>query len=148
MANMIPDRDEPMPSISLTALIDVVFLLLIFFMVTTTFTEQANIEIALPESQTANAENEQRRIVVVIDAQGAVSVQAPGAQGFKRLSNGSVAAVSQALGDAARGQTLPVVIRADKASNHEAMIRVLDGARRAGLAQIAFATFTGGADGQ
>ena len=67
-------QQEPL-NINLTPLIDVVFLLLIFFMVTTTFTRETQLEVSLPEASSAQAASqEQERIDIIIDADSQYSV--------------------------------------------------------------------------
>jgi len=62
--------DEDEPEVNLTPLIDVVFLLLIFFMVSTTFEQQSRIQIELPEATATAAETENETLEIVIDTQG------------------------------------------------------------------------------
>ncbi|MDH3900087.1 MAG: biopolymer transporter ExbD, partial [Gammaproteobacteria bacterium] len=67
--NLQPDNEDE-PEINLTPLIDVVFLLLIFFMVSTTFEHQSRIQIELPEATAAASKPDSESLEIIIDAQG------------------------------------------------------------------------------
>lgn len=127
------DTDEP--DINLTPLIDVVFLLLIFFMVSTTFEHQSRIEIELPEATADATQQEEETLEILIDAQGRYFL------GDQQVINSELktlkTAISKAVGN--RG-TLPVIIRADANTPHQAVIRVLDATSQLGLTHISLAT--------
>lgn len=127
------DTDEP--DINLTPLIDVVFLLLIFFMVSTTFEHQSRIQIELPEATTDATAQEDDRLEIMVDEQGRYFI------GDQQVINSELktlkAAISKAVGD--RGE-LPVTIRADANTPHQAVIRVLDATSQLGLTHISLAT--------
>ena len=127
--------------INLTPLIDVVFLLLIFFMVTTTFSRQAEIEIQLPEAGSAERRERPESLSIEIDADGEFAVRSPGEKTARVLINRRGETLRRALRLAAAGRKeITVVISADRRTPHEAVIRALDAARREGLLQITFAT--------
>ena len=132
--NFRPQRPSD-TDVNITPLIDVVFLLLIFFMVSTTFEHESEIRIALPEASKEQLQAREDLILVNIDAHEQVYI------GDEALADTGVAAISAALreqvGDAG---DLPVVIRADAAVSHQAVIKVMDAARQSGLVNIAFAT--------
>jgi len=121
--------------VNITPLIDVVFLLLIFFMVSTTFEHESEITVALPEASAEQLQTREDLILVHIDANEQVYI------GAEPLAGAGVAAISAALREQA-GETgaMPVVIRADAAVSHQAVIEVMDAARQSGLVNIAFAT--------
>lgn len=122
------------PEINLTPLIDVVFLLLIFFMVSTTFQREAEISIELPEASERAAESKEKRIEVSIDAAGRFYVNG------RQLVNKQPKTVKQALAQAAEGNTsLPVVISADANTPHQSVVAVMDAARQLGLVRLTFA---------
>ncbi|ROR32652.1 ExbD/TolR family protein [Inmirania thermothiophila] len=129
-------REPEEPSVNLTPLIDVVFLLLIFFMVSTTFQREAELEIQLPEASGEPREEAPKELEVAIDAQGRYFVDR------QALANTRLATLVRALEQAVRegGRERPVVILADGRTPHEAVIRALDAARRVGLYRITFAT--------
>ena len=122
------------PEVSLTALIDVVFLLLIFFMVSTTFEWRTELGIELPEASAEESDAEEAVVEVVIDAGGSVRVEG------QRIDDPAAGALSQALTVAARGLESPrVVVSADARTPHQSVVAVMDAARRAGLYRLTFA---------
>ena len=121
--------------INITPLIDVVFLLLIFFMVSTTFERESEIRIALPEASEEQVEVRDDIILVAIDANEQVYI------GDEPLVDTGVATIGAALKEQAdRLADAPVVIRADAGVSHQAVIKVMDAARQSGLVNITFAT--------
>jgi len=132
--NLQPGGEDE-PEVNLTPLIDVVFLLLIFFMVSTTFEHQSRIQIELPEATATPEELEEESLEIVIDAQGRYFI------GEEQVVNTELktlkSAISKAVGD--RG-TVPVTIRADASTPHQAVITALDATSQLGLTQISLAT--------
>ena len=129
------DQDEP--EINLTPLIDVVFLLLIFFMVSTTFEQQSSIQIELPESSATPTESEVESLEIVIDAQGRYFI------GDRQVVNTQLKTLKAAISKAVEGrEELTVIIRADASTPHQAVITALDATSQLGLTQISLATST------
>ena len=134
-------------AVELTPLIDVVFLLLIFFMVSTTFVRETALGIRLPNAQGDAASREPGDIEVQIGAAGDYVVDG------HRLAGDDVAALQTALATAA-AQTdrfgATVVVAADAGTRHDAVVRVLDAARRAGLTDVSLLTdnANSGAEGE
>ena len=129
-------------TINLTPLIDIVFLLLIFFMVSTTFSKESQLRIRLPDAS-PDAEVEQRpsRLVVAITKSGDYSIRGPNESTGHHLLSRERAVLSQAMAKVAQGiDDLVVVIRADRKTPHEAVVRAMDVARRLGLVRITFST--------
>jgi len=125
------ERDSP--EINLTPLIDVVFLLLIFFMVSTTFEWRSELGIELPEASAQAGDRDEEAIGVIIDAAGEVRVQG------RVLDDPDTGDLTRALSAAARGlDSPPVIISADAATPHQAVVTVMDAARRAGLYKLTF----------
>ena len=125
-------RDSP--EISLTALIDVVFLLLIFFMVSTTFEWRSELSIELPEASARGNTSDGTVVDVAIDAAGNVRVDG------HRLQGAEVRTLRRALVSAARGLDSPqVVVSADARTPHQSVVTVMDAAREAGLYRLTFA---------
>lgn len=123
--------------VNLTPLIDVVFLLLIFFMVSTTFTKESHLEIDLPEATGDPQTVSQRQIDVVVDAQGGYAVNG------KSLLNNQLVTLERALLDASGGETkLPFVITGDANSSYQAIISVMDTASKLGFVNISMTTKT------
>jgi biopolymer transport protein ExbD len=134
--NLQPGGEDE-PEVNLTPLIDVVFLLLIFFMVSTTFEHQSRIQIELPEATASPDEIEKESIEIIIDAQGRYFI------GEEQVVNTELktlkSALSKALGDR---KAVPVTIRADASTPHQAVITALDATSQLGLTQISLATST------
>ena len=130
-------RHKPdQPDINLTPLIDVVFLLLIFFMVSTTFKEDGRLRLQLPQADGEPVSADALAMVeVVIDAGGGFYVD------HRQVAGSSAPGLRQAL-EAVVGarRDLPVLIKADAATPHQAVMTALDVAGQLGLRQIAFAT--------
>ena len=129
-------------TINLTPLIDIVFLLLIFFMVSTTFSKESQLRIRLPDAS-PDAEVEQRpsRLVVAITKSGDYSIRGPNESTGHHLLSRERSVLAQAMAKGAQGtDELVVVIRADRNTPHEAVVRVMDVARKLGLVRITFAT--------
>jgi len=129
-------------TINLTPLIDIVFLLLIFFMVSTTFSKESQLRIRLPDAS-PDAEVEQRpsRLVVAITKSGDYSIRGPNESTGHHLLSRERSVLAEAMAKGAQGtDELVVVIRADRKTPHEAVVRVMDVARKLGLVRITFAT--------
>jgi len=132
--NLRPNRPDP-PDINLTPLIDVVFLLLIFFMVSTTFKEDARIRVQLPEAQGEEVTTEEPQVLeIVIDASGSFYVN------DRMVVDRSLKTLKKAIAGAA-GEDLetPVVIKADARTPHQAVMTAMDAASQLGLLRFAFA---------
>jgi biopolymer transport protein ExbD len=132
--NFRPTRDQEV-DINLTPLIDVVFLLLIFFMVSTTFIKESEIDLTLPQASEELREDPVDKIEVSIDREGNVFVNG------RALLNAKVGTIRQALADARSDAGDPVVIiSADAAATHQGVVDVMDAARQADLYRITFPT--------
>lgn len=126
-------RDEV--DLDITPLIDVVFLLLIFFMVSTTFEHNSEINITLPSSSKEITEAKPDAVNVGLDAQGNVYIN------DKSLVNAQLETIKAALSDALVGlNEPPIIISADSNATHQSVVRVMDAARQLGLVKITFAT--------
>jgi biopolymer transport protein ExbD len=132
--NLQPGGEDE-PDVNLTPLIDVVFLLLIFFMVSTTFEHQSRIQIELPEATASPVEVDEESIEIIIDAQGRYFI------GEEQVVNTELktlkSAISKAVGER---ETVPVTIRADAKTPHQAVITALDATSQLGLIHISLAT--------
>lgn len=121
--------------INLTPLIDVVFLLLIFFMVSTTFNRDSELSIELPSASAEARKRQPDSIQVAIDAQGRFYVNG------RQLLNTQSKTVRQALKDAAGDkESPPIIINADAKTPHQAVVQVMDAARKLGFVRLTFAT--------
>ena len=125
-------RDDP--EINLTPLIDVVFLLLIFFMVTTTFVREAGVEITLPEADAKAVQDETDTLELAVDSAGEYYL------GGKALINRERATLIRALEEAMEGvEVTGLIIRADAGTPHGAVVRAMDAAGQVGIERIAIA---------
>ncbi|AZT84185.1 biopolymer transporter ExbD [Marinobacter sp. NP-4(2019)] len=122
--------------VDLTPLIDVVFLLLIFFMVSTTFTRESHLQVELPQaSAEARAEAEVREIDVVINAEGQYILN------DRTLVNNRRETLERAVRELSEGDnSLPYVITADARTPHEFVVRAMDVAGRLGFAKLSITT--------
>jgi biopolymer transport protein ExbD len=126
-------KDEP--EINLIPLIDVLLVILIFLMVTTTYARFAELQINLPEAQGDSAKETPAQINVNVDASGNYQVNESG------VPDTGVDAIASALTRAAGNQKDPVVvIGADARATHQSVIRVMDAARRVGFNRVTFVT--------
>lgn len=120
--------------LNLTPLIDVVFLLLIFFMVSTTFERQSEINITLPEASEEYTETEPDAVNVDIDMQGRIYIN------DQALVNSQILTIREAMRDVMLDlDDPPVIISADAQATHQMVVRVMDAARQLGLVKITFA---------
>lgn len=132
--NLRPLRREE-PEVNLTALIDVVFLLLIFFMVSTTFQRESELKIELPEASGEVVEAPVEALEIIIDAQGRYFLK--GEQVLNEELPTLRRAIEKALGEQ---KEPPVIIRADARTPHQAVVRAMDAASQLGLFRISLAT--------
>lgn len=132
------EQDET--AIELTPLIDVVFLLLIFFMISTTFTKETKLKINLPAAS-GDAEVEQLSTLEVQVSEGSEYAISTNQDATGRaLINSNRATLLKALSEYQETDNLLLIIRADRKAPHDAVIRVLDVAQQLGLSNVTFAT--------
>ncbi|MEM6709016.1 MAG: biopolymer transporter ExbD [Pseudomonadota bacterium] len=122
--------------VDLTPLIDVVFLLLIFFMVSTTFIRETQLKINLPEADGELQEIQGQVIEVVIDARGEYAVNG------RLLVNNELPTLVRALQELAPSvdKSEPVIVTADAKAQHQAVVRAMDAAGKVGLTRISITT--------
>ena len=132
--NLRRSRSEE-PDVNLTPLIDVVFILLLFFMVSTTFQRESEINIELPEASAEPVEEREEMLELVIDAEGHyfIDEQQVVNTELKTLKG----AIRKAVGER---EAMPVIIRADARTPHQAVVRALDATSQLGLVHISLAT--------
>jgi len=121
-------------NINLTPLIDVVFLLLIFFMVSTTFDTTSQLKIKLPEASENRQANEARELNIVIDAEGRFFLNS------RELASQKSAALSAAIQRALNGADRPIIIQSDAKSPVQSLVTAMDVVGRLGLTQVSIAT--------
>ena len=129
-------RPRAQLEVNLTSLIDVVFLLLIFFMVSTSFTKQSQIAIRLPEAaSTAIIEEIPQRIEIMITEAGTFLVNG------RELINNRPETLRNALQKVSTGgDKMPMTISADANARHQHVVTAMDVAGRLGFTQISIAT--------
>jgi len=129
-----PSEDQD-PEISLTPLIDVVFLLLIFFMVSTSFNRESEISVDLPEASAEKIESEQTPIDLTIDRDGRFYING------KQVINTQITTLIKALKLVINDQDQPsLLISADGKTPHQAVVTAMDAARILGIHQLSLAT--------
>ena len=127
-------ENEPL-EINLVPLIDVMMVILIFLMITTTYNKYSELQINLPSAQAERQPERPNEITVLVNAQGQYVVNK------NALPFRSVEQLADELRRAGAGQKEPVVvITADAAATHQSVIRVMEASRLAGLSQITFTT--------
>ena len=124
------------PDISLTGLIDVVFLLLIFFMVSTTFEHQAVLKVDLPEAQNVSApEDQPNSFELVIDLNGQFYLN------DRQLLDGKRSTLEAAFIEAAgEDRNIPVILRADAETPHHFVVTAMDVTAQLGFSRLSIAT--------
>jgi biopolymer transport protein ExbD len=133
--NFRAKRKYDEPDVNILPLIDVVFLLLIFFMVTTTFERESEISITLPEASQETVTPEPETIEIAIDKNGRIFINE------QALPDSQFMTIRDNLAEHLRDvDQIPVIINADAEATHQMVIRVMDAARQLGLRQITFAT--------
>ena len=126
-------RDEV--GVNLTPLIDVVFLLLIFFMVSTTFTRETQLSIDLPEASGQPQEETDQRIEILIDEGGSYRVNG------QSLVDARLRTLQAAIYKISAGDTtLPMIITADAQATHESVVRAMDAAGQMGFVHLSITT--------
>jgi biopolymer transport protein ExbD len=126
--------------ITLVSMIDVLFVLLLFFIVSTTFNRQTEVNLKLPEAEGKPAEDHPKSISLVINADGIYSLV--GSDGVARqLADQSRAGLKQEFGKlAVNAKDAPFIINADDKTPNKAVMTALDIAGQAGFSHITFAT--------
>ena len=121
--------------VNLTPLIDVVFLLLIFFMVSTSFTKERQLQIELPEAEAQAADTNDNSIVLAINADGSYSVNE------QTLLQKDSDSIMKALTEVSQGNVeLPLIILADANASHQSVVSAMDAASRLGFVHMRIAT--------
>ncbi|RMC96825.1 biopolymer transporter ExbD [Aquitalea palustris] len=128
-------RHREEPEINFIPMIDLLLVILIFLMVTTTYSKFAELKINLPSAQAETSQPAASEITVAVAASGEMEVAG------HKLAAGDKSALQAQLRDAAAGKKDPVVIiNADAKATHQSVVSVMEAARAAGLTQLTFAT--------
>ncbi len=120
------------PRIELTPMVDVVFLLLIFFMISTTFVQTPGIDVKLPESSSQSIEREPKDVKVYLSTAGAIYIN------DERLDWEAAEERLTAYGEKAKETTF--LLLADRQTRHGDVVRLMDLARAAGFGKLAIGT--------
>lgn len=134
--NFLRGRQHEEPEINLIPMIDVLLVILIFLMITTTYSKYAGLEINLPTADAQQAQDQPNEINVVVNEQGDVMINR------SAVGSHDVTAISLALKRASGGGVKEpvVIISADAKATHQSVIDVMQAAQQAGLSHISFAT--------
>ncbi len=131
------------PEINLIPFIDVLLVILIFLMLTTTYSKFTEIELTLPSADTEQLRERPKEVIVSIAADGRYVI------GNSELQDRSVEGIAAALAsNAPAGKDSVVIISADANAPHQSVISAMEAARRAGLSQVTFATQNPASAGQ
>ncbi len=127
------NRDEP--EINLIPFIDVLLVVLIFLMLSTTYSKFTEMQLKLPTADTDVQRDYPKEVIVAVSSDGRYSINKTPLQGR------SVELIGDALQSAAKaGKDSVIIISADALASHQSVIAVMEAARRVGLNQITFAT--------
>ena len=122
-------------TINITPLIDVVFLLLIFFMVTTTFSRETRLLVNLPEANAKLAETLPSQIEILVTREGNYLING------RALVNNRIDTLMRGLELESKGDsTLPILLIADAEATHQSVITAMDGIGQSGFRRISIAT--------
>ena len=133
--NLRGSRSRDDPEINFIPLIDVLLVILIFLMVTTTYQRVAELQITLPEADAEQMKQRPKEVNVGVDAQGRYVIDRTV---YNFTTVGALAdALKRAVGDA---KDPVVIVNADANATHQSVIHVMEAARQAGLVHLTFAT--------
>jgi biopolymer transport protein ExbD len=125
------------PEINLIPFIDVLLVILIFLMLSTTYSKFTELQITLPVADADKARDRPREVIVGVSADGRYSINRTPVEGRSvELLTAELSAAAAGINDAV------VIVSADAAAAHQSVINVMDAARRAGLSKLTFATQT------
>lgn len=132
-------RDEP--EINLIPFIDILLVVLIFLMASTTYSKFTELQVTLPTADAEKLRDRPREIVVLVSADGRYVINRKPVEGRSvELLTAELDAVSEGAKDSV------VIVSADATAAHQSVVNVMDAARRAGLARLTFATQSSGGE--
>lgn len=138
-------RPKEEPEINLIPFIDVLLVILIFLMLTTTYSKFTELQLTLPVADTEQMRERPREIIVAVTADGRYAVNKTTLEG--KSPDVVALALSEAARSGAGGESI-LIISADATAPHQSVVTVMEAARRVGLGQITFATQSSTAAGQ
>ncbi|MDP1933100.1 MAG: biopolymer transporter ExbD [Gammaproteobacteria bacterium] len=122
-------------SINLTPLIDVVFLLLIFFMVSTTFTRETRLAVNLPEADGEPVQQTSEQIEISVSQNGSYAIDG------RALVNSELSTLMSALEEVTQGnRDVALLLIADAAATHQAVVTAMDAIGKSGFSRLSIAT--------
>ena|SRR5687767_9226064 len=127
------DKDKE-PEINFIPLIDVLLVIVIFLMVSTTFTQQKQLKITLPSAQANKLDSKDKSMIISVNDQGIYSINE------RVLEAADITSLSQELKMAAADEQPTIVINADARATHQSVVNILEAARIANLNKITFLT--------
>ncbi|MDD4886623.1 MAG: biopolymer transporter ExbD [Thiomonas sp.] len=123
------------PEVNLIPLIDVLLVILIFLMISTTYSKFTELKITLPTADAEKLQNNPQEIIVAVSSSGEYAINK------QILPSRTVSALTQSLLDASKGKPeTMVVISADAQATQQSVVNVMEAARAAGLSRLTFAT--------
>ena len=127
---------EEISDVNVSPLIDMVFILLIFFIVTTTFVEETGVDVDKPSAASA-ASLDKNSILLAVTAQGQV------VYGGEEIGIGAVRPLVKRLVDSSGAEPMPVIIQVDKAATSDVLLRVIDESKLGGAKNVSLAAARG-----
>jgi biopolymer transport protein ExbD len=135
MAMSFRRREPEEPEINLIPFIDVLLVILIFLMLSTTYSKFTELQVTLPVADAERLRDHPREIIVAIAADGRYAIDR------RAIEGRGVDLLAAELGAAAAGsKDAMIIISADANAAHQSVVNVMDAARRAGLPRLTFAT--------
>ncbi|MEO8000405.1 MAG: biopolymer transporter ExbD [Arenimonas sp.] len=123
------------PEINLTSLIDVIFVLIIFFVATTTFNQRSTLKLQLPTAQASAKQDPGEPLTVLVNAEGRYFI------GENEVLKSDVGSLKEAiLAVAGQDRSMPVVLRADARTPHQFVITAMDALGQLGFVKLSIAT--------
>ncbi|EYC50988.1 biopolymer transporter ExbD [Hylemonella gracilis str. Niagara R] len=125
------------PEINLIAFIDVLLVILIFLMLSTTYNKFTEMNLRLPTAEAETPRDRPREILITIHSDGGYSINRAALPG--RNVQDVIAALRQVMGNATNGKDAVLIISADANARHQSVVSAMEAARYVGLSQITFA---------
>ena len=128
-------RNDQEPELNLIPLIDVIFVLIIFFVATTTFNQRSTMKLQLPTAQAAAKTEPGEPLNVIVDAEGHYFI------GENEVLKSDVGSLKEAIvAVAGQDRSMPVILRADARTPHQSVITVMDALGQLGFVKLSIAT--------
>ena len=138
--NFRPRKTRDEPEINLIPFIDVLLVILIFLMLTTTYSKFTELQLTLPVADAEQQRDHPKEIIVAVAADGRYAVNKAAIDAGPSLDALANALRAAATQSGAAGNDSVVIISADATAPHQSVVTVMEAARRVGLTQITFAT--------